>query len=370
MLDKQLKHLKYVLLYFSSTSIVFGPSSAPESLETLLAASTSVVVGRVVQGTVSGSTVVFSIDTERVLKGSVASGAIIAAKGAISEPTRTRSSELARGIFFLADAGPGSFRLVPPGTGYLLNEMSTFIPLPMTSTPAGQTAAGWGPKERVLLEIMGAIQTEQARPAGGTIDLFSEYQRDPNSALRAVFQTWMRGNSQRLVAIAARALVAEGDIEALSRIERDASLRGTAAARVIFDGLKRYFKNSAPEAISILGRLVSADATENELRVAAAMALARIHTPTALPYLAALLDSPNIDLQTAAVGGFSMFANNVVSGESTPSAGSWRYRTEATIAHSCMDSGAIRANAPYFIGFWKTWWNENSADIAAELPEK
>jgi len=119
--------------------------------------------------------------------------------------------------------------------------------------------------------------------------------------------------------------------------------------------------------VAMLGKLADDPSNTPELRTASASALAWIHTGQALPYLAPLLDDANPDVRGAAVGGLAMFANNVISGEGSPSAVAWKYRTEETIAHSCMGPTCMKQNEGYYIGFWKTWWTANRNSIEAGL---
>ena len=112
-----------------------------------------------------------------------------------------------------------------------------------------------------------------------------------------------------------------------------------------------------------LGKLATNKDTVPELRVAAGGALARLHTKEALPYLAKMLDSPNITMRTYAVGGLAMFANNVPVGGHEPAAGEWPYRTEGTIRHSVMSERAVAENEAFYVGFWKDWWSEHRGDL-------
>jgi hypothetical protein len=338
-----------------AAGLLWGPGGAPKTVNELVAASQHIVVGTVVQGTVSGTAVALSIQIERVLKGSLAPEAVVAATGTISEPWQTRAIARHRGIFFLADAGTGPMRLVPIESGYLLDERQMFMHLPDSSTPAAASGAGSDPKERVWLEILGEIEAAPPNEPGGLSELIWEYHASPTPGLRSVFRRWLASGSPELAAIGAQVLLAEGDATALSRIAADPALRSTAVKAHAFDGLKFYFKNSNPAAVKALGRLASDNSNGMELRIAAASGLARVHTRQALPFLALLLDSPDPTLRTLAVGGLSMFANNVPTGSHEPAAGEWPWRTDDTIAHSAMDGGNV--------AFWKSWWGTNQTAL-------
>jgi hypothetical protein len=342
--------------------LVAGPSptsgGAPKSLGGLVAASDGIVVGTIAQGTATGTSIALSIQVERAIKGKWATGAVIAAAGTISEPSPTRAITEQRGIFFLANAGTGPMRLVPAMSGHLLDEMFVFLPLPDASVPAAQPGANSTTRERLLLEILGAMEAGPTKRFGGFVDVLGEYHAAPTPAIQMVFQQWLASGPPGLAAIALQGLLGEGDVNALSRVVTDPVLRASATQAHAFNGLKWYFNNTDPAAVSSLGKLASDNSNGEDLRVAAASALARIHIKQALPILAQLLGSPDPSLRACAVGGLSMFANNVPIGSHEPAVGDWRWRTDETIAHSAM----VGSDAQ--VQFWKNWWITNRAALS------
>ena len=90
-----------------------GPGGAPRSLDGLIAASDGIVVGAIVQGSATGTSIALSIQVERALKGRWAAGVVVAAAGTMSASSPTRAITQERGIFFLANAGTGPMHLVP-----------------------------------------------------------------------------------------------------------------------------------------------------------------------------------------------------------------------------------------------------------------
>ena len=74
-------------------------------------------------------------------------------------------------------------------------------------------------------------------------------------------------------------------MNALSLVATDPILRAAATEAGAFNGLKWYFNNADPAAISLLGKLASDNSNGEDLRVAAAAGLARVHTKKALPIL-------------------------------------------------------------------------------------
>jgi HEAT repeat protein len=98
------------------------------------------------------------------------------------------------------------------------------------------------------------------------------------------------------------------------------------------------------------------------IRSAAAIALARMHTQTALPFLIALLDDADPQMRATGVGGIARFANNVDPTDNQPAAGEWKYRTDDTIRNSVADRQSIEGN-PGIIAFWKGWWTQHKSDL-------
>lgn len=124
------------------------------------------------------------------------------------------------------------------------------------------------------------------------------------------------------------------------------------------------YQNTSRQAIRNLGQVATDPGISPDMRRAASAALARMHTRQSLPYLAALLDDPDVYLKAMGVGGLSRFANNVPIGSHEPAAGEWKYRTGETIAHSIFDVSIVERNVTYYAGFWHDWWQQYRDELA------
>jgi hypothetical protein len=339
-------------------AVAQASGGAPASLDQLIANSDYIVVGTIAGGSASGVTLNLSIAIEAVLKGQLTAGAIVGATGTITEPAQTHALALSRGIFFLSGA-QGALLLVPAASGYL-DERDIFVALPNVASPP-QPPTGTL-KEQVMLEVLGAMASGEPWPPGGRIDVLGEYQADPTASERSVFQQWMQGGSPQLITTSLRALLAEGNAAALTRVATDTSLQGNPAASSIFDAVK-LLRSTDAGTVALLGQMAVNGSSAAGLRAAAATALAWIHTQQAVPYLAQLLNDPSVTLQAAAVGGLAGFANNVPVGAHEPAAGAWAYRTDDTIAHSVFSEAAITARPTYYLSFWQVWWQTNRAAL-------
>ena len=328
-------------------------------MEELVSASGIIIVGSVPQGTVSGTTVTVSVHVERVLKGKSAPGAVVSAVGSLSQPWQTRAIGHDRAIFFLANASAGPMRLVPVTSGFVPDERWVYLPLPDATAPAASPATNSDAGERVLLEVLGGIEAGPLKQIGGFIDPEPTYRASPTPAARAVFRRWLTSGSPSLTAIALRALLGEADPTSLSLLAANPALRSAALDAHAFDGLRWYFHNADPARVRLLAQLAGDGANSMDLRVAAASALARVHTTEALPFLAQFLESTDPTVRGCGVGGLAMFANHVPIGSHEPAAGDWRWRTEETIAHSGTDGHDQDS-----VRFWKNWWVANHTALS------
>jgi hypothetical protein len=161
-------------------------------------------------------------------------------------------------------------------------------------------------------------------------------------------------------------LLTLGDPDALARIAaEEESLFLSGEGGSVSLAIQNFYPKRDASAVESLGRLM-ANARHRELKLACALALARIHSLPALPILAGLLDSDDAALVAYGVGGLAMFANNVVDGY-TPAAGEWAYRSDETIAHSVMDEKIVTERRSYYVDFWKAWWSEHRNQLAPGL---
>ncbi|HEY3742964.1 MAG TPA: HEAT repeat domain-containing protein [Bryobacteraceae bacterium] len=111
-------------------------------------------------------------------------------------------------------------------------------------------------------------------------------------------------------------------------IQQQSALATSSSWASVIDELRTWYLPGNIADINVLGTVTANPDSRVELRIAAASALARLHSRETLPLLAQLLAEPNSRLQALAVGGFASFANNVPAGSHQPAAGDWKYRTK------------------------------------------
>jgi hypothetical protein len=129
--------------------------------------------------------------------------------------------------------------------------------------------------------------------------------------------------------------------------------------------------NGDNSTVAILGSLLDAPTSSQELRLAVAKSLAKIHTPLALTLLAPLLESKDPELRADAIGGIACFANNMpIVDYRKNQAGmdlnlTGPYKSEATTDHFGWGVWTISKSEEYYLSFWKEWWSTNGSAVTA-----
>ena len=140
---------------------------------------------------------------------------------------------------------------------------------------------------------------------------------------------------------------------------------------VLLLNIRDSFRATDSVSVNSLGQSATDSTKPLAFREAAAHALAAIHTATALPFLAALLDDPERSLRVEAVGGLGAFANglSVQTSAGVPSLSHLQfpdkapYKTAETVAHLAMGWQAIAPNEASYLSYWKAWWAEHKASL-------
>jgi len=356
------------VVFASASSVCLGGPAAPATIDSLLADANAIVVAGV-EGNVVNGTAVANLVVERVLKGELRPGSVVQLMWTGRPTVQPTNWPLHKdtALFFLRRNASGRWDIVPATNGDVDFDRLYFL-LPAAPKPE-EYRAGQGAtiEEKVLLELAWAASVGWPADRGAVYDLVGVFRSRLNSpAAHRIFARFAQSNSERVRALGLRALIAVGDIGALERVAAEhEKLMAAPYGRGIVEELRFYFGTAEPVAVHVLGPLATTEKAREDVRIAAATVLARIHTRESLPHLAKLMDSPSLMLRTLAVGGMAMFANNVPINSHHPAQGDWPYRTEETIAHSAMDPNVIERNESYYISFWKNWWLQNREALTA-----
>ena len=357
---------RFLIVTLVASLALFAPVSAPQSVVKLTKDAEAIIIGTLTQVAYANDTLTFTINVERSIKGDLREGSAhsVIWRDALRSRPHLAGPRSTRGLLFLKRDSGGLWALLPAFGGYIGDVQRLYYGFPATSTPPA-SARALPPLDRVMAELLTAVEAGGLDPRGGIVDLPRTYRAAPSPAIRAMLVRFADHPSSELRMISLRALLAEGNVAALARVEREqVQLTSDFNGRTLVDDLAQDFANPDRAAIQILGRMATSETGTSPFREAAAKALARMHTKDSLPFLALLLDNASLPLKTFAVGGFAMFANNVPIGSHHPAPGDWPYRTDETIAHSAMSETAISTREAYYVGFWKSWWLQNRDQLA------
>jgi hypothetical protein len=360
----------YMAALCAMALIVVKPiHGGPVSRATISALATqadAIVVGKLAANSSSG-TITATIDIERMLKGSLKPGnqLVVQWSGPVwSTPDGRLPDD--HGLFFLHQTGSGTWAFLPVMVGDIAwRDVFIQTPASVPATVRAAAAASMPPNPKPLDSVLLELVTAADAGARFSVDLVALYRSYRSPVLEAAFRRFSGGNDPWRIAAGVRGLISMGDPSVVHFIQQQhATMSATPFWPSALQELKVYYTSTDPTAIAALGALAVDTKAATDLRNAAAWALARVHTKAALPYLARLLSDPNPGLAAAGVGGLSSFANNVSIGSHEPASGAWKYRTDDTIAYSVFDESLVARRPAYYVGFWKTWWDQNQTELA------
>ena len=336
-----------------------------------------------------------AVRAERVLKGNVAPGADVSISWEYTPsphepPEITSRIPRAYGLWLLG-AGPEGgltpLRLVSlPGTmgGY-------FLPLPRVRLsadfeygPADSTDAKLARELGAVLEQMATElgealnQTRSAGPDG----VISARQTPAQSAFhqinfalsltdaaaaRPVYQHFVASKLANLRVVGVPGLLRGGDVNAVSAIERDAALLASSSeAMSLMPNLVMLELGEHPEALHTLARVALGETEMPVLESTVAMKLGWSGRWDAMPYLVAMLESPNAGTRGSALMAICTAAR--ASGAKSELVGQWREEMSANCFNHSPVNDPPREQAA--VAFWKSWWADQRTRLSdVALPD-
>jgi hypothetical protein len=334
--------------------------SAGGTYQSGLPASFSLQVSRVIKGdtNLAGSTL--SVAWSNSAQGAVAAGTSLTISG--------------DGIWFLQQSTSG-WQLLPVVDGAVAFN-ATFYPAPtgpvISAYAYGATAA--------LTDKLGAELSSAIENAGGTYNFqlyalqFGLLDQLQSSAVSLLYQRLSSSTSPQQRILGLSGAIRAGGSAALSAAVSESGTSAQYAQEngILLLSLRDYFRAADVNSVSALGQ-AAVDTTNSNtaFREAAAHALSAVHTNSALPYLADLLDDTDFTLQVEGIGGLGAFANGLPAQSATGVPGlthlqlpaSAPYKTADTVANFAMGTQAIAQKPSTYLSFWKTWWAQNRASL-------
>ncbi len=376
---KKIVLLLTLALLLAATSLLQGGLIAPQSIVALENAADLVVDGTATGFVQNGGGLDFSVHVNRVLKGDgTLTGSSISAYwlSGTQAAAATVGSNNAGGTgiwFFQRTSGPWQVVPVVQGTTrlsdiYIAAQLGAII----SAYAYSATASG---DDKLASEICSAIEgvigvrgisLEMYALLSGGIDELN------SSVPQLLYHRLASSASTEQQILGLSGLIRSGDSLALTAAAQVASaVTGGPAEGVLLLSVREYLRPTDSASVTAIGQVATDSALPTALREAAAHALAAIHTATALPFLATLLDDPDLKLQVEAVGGMGSFANGLPvrtrQSEVTLSylrlPASAPYKTQDTVAHFALGQPATAANEAPYVSFWENWWSANRATL-------
>ena len=354
-------------LVFAATVVHAGPVGY-RSIPDLVAASDTIVVGQVaaIETSEGGDAGVLVLLVSKVLDGKAQGG-----------PLRIAYKQMRVGlgdsivgkralVFANQVSGAADLELVPllDGDGTYLERQVLAADFPV----AGPLVAG-APQDTTIQKVIKEMVTIQvhSNSSNAMVHLMSlAWSGKEQPTLRRAFQAMRQSAAANGLALGTTGLVGLGGLDGLESLH--AARAQGAQVDGAFDLLERFYGSSDPRGVEILEQWLNPGSPDH-MRAAAAGALARVHTPAALIVLGPALRDPDFQVRWRAIGGLSMFANNIPIGGAGPSAGTWPFRTGDTIRHSVYDEELVRENENFYLDFWRAWWSENQEAVQALVDE-
>jgi len=349
----------------------YGSIAGQRSLVELEQSADLIVVGAASGGVQSGTALSFTLQVDRLVKGDPAvARTLIAVDWASVDrsgpPALGPPQVSGNGLWFVKRSSSG-WELLPAISGEPFSE--TYIPEPpgaISSAYAYTPATALS--DKVASEIAAAL--EAADGGGGKLaGLYYLLDELHSPVIQLLYRRMSTSASPHQKILGLSGLIRGGSAVALSAVLEIASSLDAypLESGVLFNAIRNEFRSTDPASVETLGKIASTTGRSQLLREAAARALVAIHTQQALPYLAALLDDP--DLRGEGVGGLASFANGlpVQTAADVPSLRylqrppSAPYMNKATIENFALGSGAAANDTR--VSFWKAWWQQNRAAL-------
>jgi hypothetical protein len=363
-------------LLLVATNPLQGALVAPQSIVAVEKAADLIVNGTASGFVRNGSRFDFSLQVNRVIKGdgTLAGSSIGAYWLSVNQPATgsVGGKDIGSpGIWFLRRTS-GPWQVVPlvQGSMQLSNIYIPSPPGPVLSAYAYSASASLD--DKLASEMCSAIEgvggdslQMYALLIGGVDELNS-------SVPHLFYRRLVNSSSTEKQVFGLSGLIRSGDSSALTAAAQIAStVTGRHAEGALLLSVREYLRPTDPTSVIAVGQVATNSTVPAALREVAAHVLEAVHTAAALPFLATLLDDPDLNLRVEAVGGMGAFANGLaVRTRQTQVTlvylqlpANAPYKTQDTVAHFALGRQTIAANEASYISFWKAWWSANRASL-------
>lgn len=359
-----MKHLLTTVLTCFLVCSGTGTLLRAASLSDLTPSASAIVVGGVTSRVQSASSVSFDINVERVLSGAVSGRAVHVFHQWRQDPTipiGTFNYSL-HGIWFLTAPTGSAWDVLPATTGFTV--ASLYLPA-LAQRPSGayKYPDGSSLQDVLTYEIAAGVVGTGSDPgvlleALGTLD---------SAAIETVLANLRTSQNPALRAVGLAGSVLRAQPGALTNIvQMWPNIGADPHSALVVTMLRDAWRASDATSVEELSAISGNPALPDEIRSASLRALSSIHTPEALPALAALLNSPSPSEQTLGIFGLASFANGcpIQTRDNTASLAylfcnpSGPYGNQETLQNFAL-AGASTTQLSKAISFWQQWWNSH-----------
>ncbi|MFN0172906.1 MAG: hypothetical protein ACKV22_41540 [Bryobacteraceae bacterium] len=368
-----------VLLVLGRQNSLWADNAGPCSAVLFEKQSAAVVVGRILSGTRGGETLSLQVSVNRVLKGDIAPGSVLAVQWRSfrsSPPGPVRP--LPEGLWFLQPAQGGGFTVLPV-LGGMIPLGAVFYLVPAGAPPPVYQYSSQTPVlDKIAMELAWAAEHLDQVPL--QVMALPKVMRGYDSpVLRTIYGRFSQSQVPRLRVTGLAGMIRFKDWAALAKVADEIqTLRQAPNFPEIEDALMTV-RDPSPEVIRTMARIgLAGPCTGTERacgdRRTVLLLMADVHSRETLPFLAAMLDDKDPFHRRQAVRGFTLFVGNypiatperVASGESirrqTPS----KYETEETRLHYHAGEFKDAQHESRIVAFWKSWWARNQVELTRE----
>ncbi len=327
-------------------------------LDRLRKESDAIVVGSVKTRIEGPGRVTFALAVIRVLQGSVPGPSVNVVHdwaGLLQGPDRVINQSLT-GLWFLKKRTDATWDVIDSRPSMYRTILGLFLPASDTPpTPSGTNA---DLTVRLLEEVTLAFRSGSGLDPEVLVGALDGVQSE---AIAAVAPSLLATGDPGSQSAAVAGMLDNQMPDSVSQLVRFwPAIRTVPEKRFVLSALRDNWRDTTPGAVK---RLASIAASDSELRLAAAAALAAIHTKETLPLLGSLLYDNDPQAQLHGLYGISAFANGcpvktrerVVTMEylvcTQPSA----YKTAATAGSLVFRPGTPDQQLEQVL-FWRKWW--------------
>jgi hypothetical protein len=364
---------------FGAAACAYGGMSAPRSLADLAQSADAIVIATASWQGSSGSAAAVTLQLTRVVNGdlSLSGGPVVVALQGVSPAgTITPGTPIpvaSSGALWFLQRSSGGWAVLPVASG--ASASHAFLPVPggpLLPAYAYQSSAPL--LDKLASELCSAIEgADGGEPQLASLHLGLLDQLG-SSVVALLYQRMATSSSLKQQILGLAGQVRGGSSSALASAAQLASSASAPSLEtgVLLWSIQNEFRAADANSAAVLGGIAASPASGNAaLRHAAAHALAAIHTAGAAPYLAALLDDPDTEIEAEGVRGLGSLALGlpIQTTAGVPSLAHLQMpanaplRTDAVVANFALSTDAIQQKIATYVPFWKSWWTSNQAAI-------